>query len=663
MLLDNRSIILVGHRGTGKTTLGPLLAKALGEAWTFIDLDAEITRVTGRSPAEIIAEDEANFRRVEAAELRRLLGSGAARTVIALGAGCPLPRRVALTINPLIIWLWRDGWQATARRERQRLRAELSFAQEVDWMRQTREPAWAAAAHLFFQIPRARAVGRSARMLADYAGWALEARHSAIAKRSWLVPESAAQLPRALEDAQALGCAGVEIRSDLLRDLQALAAPQGPAILASLRTSDLAWLEEIAARPGTDAVDIDLNVMHEVLGNDALARIAPRTLLLSTHPVGVGQHAAKDLLMQAARIRADYPQWAPYIQLKYAPSPTSFAELRRCFRAARTLQRAGHPTTFLPQGARFAWTRPILANPRNRLGQVNAANYLPVGVRKTRLPAPNTGAAPAPDAAPSPMDLQDWLPHFARIDPAQAPAAAEDFDALIGDPVHASVGDWWHTRAAIADAEPTRYLKIPLGRDDDDAALDQAFALFAEVGLRGLSVTAPLKQRMQRITGGQGRTDAPLNTLRRVENGWLGRDTDALGMLANLRAIDRHDAQANSPAKPERTVSIIGRGGVSPAIRRAIDAAGWTLVEHASAREGWKLALTDARAKRVRLVVNAAGSRADVAKNAPQCEIWLDLHYSEVGPKPARAQTHQNGDLFFEAQAQAQREFWRAHPR
>src|SRR5690554_274803 len=658
MHLDNFPILLVGHRGTGKTTIGPLLANELGDAWRFVDLDAEITRVTGKSPAAIIAENEANFRRTESAELRRLLDTSSARTVIALGAGCRLPRGEDLTINPLIIWLWRDGWEESAMRERQRLRGALSFAQEVDWMRQTREPAWAAAAHLFFQIPRARAPQRSARMLADYARWAMEARHSAIAQRSWLVAASAAQVPRALRDAQVFGFAGVEIRSDLFADLDAMDEPQGVAILASLRTPELAWLEEIAAQPSTHALDIDLDFVHDILGEKSLARIAPRTLLLSTHPTAVGASAAENLRVQAAQICADYPQWAPHIQLKYAPSPTSFAELRQCFDIAEALRHAGHPTTFLAQGARFAWTRAILANPRNRLGQVNAANYLPVGIRKTRLPAPITAANAASDAAPSPMDLQDWLPHFARLRPPQTQAPAEYFDALIGAPVHASVGDWWHTRAAIAAEEPTRYLKIPLGRDDDDDALDQAFALFAEVGLRGLSVTAPLKQRMRRIVNADDQSDAPLNTLRRVENGWLGCDTDELGMLANLRAFAQEDRPAEGAAKPANTVSIIGRGGVSPAIVRAIDAAGWTLVEHASAREGWKLAQTDARARRVRLVINAAGARPEVAKNAPQCEIWLDLHYSEVGEKPAGAQAHQNGDIFFEAQAKAQRAFW-----
>lgn len=57
-------IILVGLPGSGKSTVGPLVARALG--WRFIDLDREIEDRAGQSVAGIFAADgEPAFRRLE----------------------------------------------------------------------------------------------------------------------------------------------------------------------------------------------------------------------------------------------------------------------------------------------------------------------------------------------------------------------------------------------------------------------------------------------------------------------------------------------------------------------------------------------------------------------------------------------------------------------
>ena len=56
--------VLVGLPGSGKSTIGRRLAKALG--LTLLDTDAAIEERTGRSIAEIFAADgEAAFRRIE----------------------------------------------------------------------------------------------------------------------------------------------------------------------------------------------------------------------------------------------------------------------------------------------------------------------------------------------------------------------------------------------------------------------------------------------------------------------------------------------------------------------------------------------------------------------------------------------------------------------
>lgn len=83
----NRNIILVGMMGTGKSTVGAILADKLG--FELIDLDHVVIQDEGRSIAEIFADDgEAHFRKLESAALQRML-DGAGR-VISTGGGAVL---------------------------------------------------------------------------------------------------------------------------------------------------------------------------------------------------------------------------------------------------------------------------------------------------------------------------------------------------------------------------------------------------------------------------------------------------------------------------------------------------------------------------------------------------------------------------------------------
>ena len=92
-------IVLTGFMGSGKTTVGALLAEELG--WSFVDLDREIEQREGRSVPQIFAESgEQRFRHAEAAALASLLGQR--RVVIALGGGAPeeLGNRLLLEQTP-----------------------------------------------------------------------------------------------------------------------------------------------------------------------------------------------------------------------------------------------------------------------------------------------------------------------------------------------------------------------------------------------------------------------------------------------------------------------------------------------------------------------------------------------------------------------------------
>jgi shikimate kinase len=92
-------IVLTGFMGSGKTSVGALLAERLG--WKFLDLDREIERRDGRSVPQIFRESgEAHFRRLETAALASLLGQR--RLVLALGGGAPeeLGNRLLLEQTP-----------------------------------------------------------------------------------------------------------------------------------------------------------------------------------------------------------------------------------------------------------------------------------------------------------------------------------------------------------------------------------------------------------------------------------------------------------------------------------------------------------------------------------------------------------------------------------
>ena len=76
------SIALIGLPGSGKSTLGRMLADRLN--LPFIDIDEEIERTTGRTIAALFEEGESVFRDVESALTSTLSGQDA---VLSCGGG------------------------------------------------------------------------------------------------------------------------------------------------------------------------------------------------------------------------------------------------------------------------------------------------------------------------------------------------------------------------------------------------------------------------------------------------------------------------------------------------------------------------------------------------------------------------------------------------
>ncbi|MBF2064078.1 MAG: shikimate kinase [Calothrix sp. C42_A2020_038] len=101
--LKGLNIYLIGMMGTGKTTVGRLLAKHL--QYGFLDTDDVITKVAGKTINEVFAQDgEAAFRDLESDVLAQVCTH--TKLVIATGGGIILRRQNWSYLHyGLVVWL------------------------------------------------------------------------------------------------------------------------------------------------------------------------------------------------------------------------------------------------------------------------------------------------------------------------------------------------------------------------------------------------------------------------------------------------------------------------------------------------------------------------------------------------------------------------------
>jgi len=96
-------LILTGFMGSGKSSVGKVVAERLGRR--FIDLDAEIVAKAGCSINDIFARDgEEAFREIESSKLEHILSAGE-RIVLATGGGAVIAEqnRVLMHCRGIII--------------------------------------------------------------------------------------------------------------------------------------------------------------------------------------------------------------------------------------------------------------------------------------------------------------------------------------------------------------------------------------------------------------------------------------------------------------------------------------------------------------------------------------------------------------------------------
>ena len=161
-------LFLIGSRGTGKSTVGRVLAARLG--WGFVDADERIEADAGRTIADIFAtEGEAGFRDRESATLAEL--ARLSQHVVATGGGVVLRpgNREQLRAAGFVAWLTASpeaAWEriqadATTAARRPNLTARGGL-DEVAALIADREPLYREAADFI-----APTDGRSPEAVAD----------------------------------------------------------------------------------------------------------------------------------------------------------------------------------------------------------------------------------------------------------------------------------------------------------------------------------------------------------------------------------------------------------------------------------------------------------------------------------------------------------------
>jgi shikimate kinase len=158
------NLVLIGYRGTGKSTLGKLLAQRLG--YRYVGLDDEIVRVAGRTIPEIVEADGWQaFRDLEAEVVRTTCALD--RCVFDTGGGVVLRDENVhyLKRNAVVFLLVSEIGDIVARIEggtgRPALTGNKSFTEEVEEVLRERQPKYQAAAQHVIdtsRLPPAEAV-------------------------------------------------------------------------------------------------------------------------------------------------------------------------------------------------------------------------------------------------------------------------------------------------------------------------------------------------------------------------------------------------------------------------------------------------------------------------------------------------------------------------
>jgi shikimate kinase len=143
------NIVLIGYRGTGKSTVARLLGQRLGRP--VVSTDAEVMARANLSIPEIVEQSGwDHFRRLESAVCQSLTNQD--KLVIDTGGGVILRDETvaALKANGVTVWLTAEVSTIVSRigadTQRPSLSGTKTFVEEIEEILKTREPKYKAAA-------------------------------------------------------------------------------------------------------------------------------------------------------------------------------------------------------------------------------------------------------------------------------------------------------------------------------------------------------------------------------------------------------------------------------------------------------------------------------------------------------------------------------------
>ncbi len=197
-------------------------------------------------------------------------------------------------------------------------------------------------------------------------------------------------------------------------------------------------------------------------------------------------------------------------------------------------------------------------------------------------------------------------------------SAATTVYGLVGRPVEHSLSPAMHNAAFRAAGIDAVYVPLAASDFDDFEQFARAFKV------QGVSVTAPYKLDASRASAvGKVSALGAVNTLRRRDDGWEGRNTDLEGFMAPL---------AGRPLQHAR-VSVLGAGGAARAVATALSSAGAVVRLHAR------------RSDAARLTAEACGVEAGDWPPARDWDVLVNATPVGTSPRPAEMPLELDGPL------------------
>jgi shikimate 5-dehydrogenase/shikimate kinase/3-dehydroquinate dehydratase len=499
-------ILIIGHRGTGKTSLAQRLGIYLSlsnKTIPIADLDREIEKSVNQSISDIFSlMGEEQFRKLEISYLQQMIK--APSWIISVGAGLEISK-IIIPKDAKILWLQRKSdKQGRVFFNRPRLNPEISPLQEFKNRYEARHPQYAKQANSYYDLPEG--LGSFDEIERELFFGQPDFSQAGIT----LFPEHL-ESEHTVDQLKSFKFRFYEIRNDILNKDQiekALSLFTDNQILFSLR-NDQNIKNEYFEKFNFDCA-IELEKHADPNKNKGILSMHNRDSNLSF----------EKLLSQFSENKKEWGH------LKLAVPIYNFQELKQ---GLDWQNEDSQNRSFLPmsEDGRWYWVRLWLKG-------------------KQKI---NFCALAKPSASDQPTFYQ-WL--------ATPERSSQElrFAAVLGSPV-------LHSYSPIEHREFFSHWKMPFWSITINAdEWDEALPILEFMGLKAAAITSPLKQKAFQWVNQKDATANSLgsiNTIIKSNEGWRGTNTDLEGLSQLLQSVLTH-----------QPVFIWGGGGTLPVIQKIL---------------------------------------------------------------------------------------------